>query len=273
MTRNRTCPRLMSLSMLWTLAGYSTIALAEKASGAAPVGQPAGPTAPAGVAGVRGPTAPTLAKPTAPTATALPVAPSSASVPAGAGTRGFPVATTTMTTSSSAASGPGVASSPAPPSGGGPARPAPELEQMKVLEGSWHCDGRAPSTATGPEHAYRSSWKFKRDLDNFWWAAEYQQVKAKTNPTPLKARGFMTYDPLSRSFNLMGMDNAGGTTRESTAGWNGDVVILAGDASLAGKRVPFREVITRKGDREFTWRGEMKVAGDWMTLGEDRCHK
>jgi hypothetical protein len=152
-------------------------------------------------------------------------------------------------------------------------KPAPELEQMKVLEGNWRCDGRAPSTATGPEHAYRSSWKFKRDLDNFWWASEYQQVKAKTNPAPLKARGFMTYDPLSRSFNLMGMDNSGGTTHESTLGWNGDVVILAGDASLAGKKVPFREVITKKGDHEFTWRGEMKVGGDWMTLGEDRCHK
>jgi hypothetical protein len=50
-------------------------------------------------------------------------------------------------------------------------------------------------------------------------------------------------------------------------------VTLAGDASLAGKKVPFREVITKKGDREFTWRGEMKVGGDWMTLGEDRCRK
>lgn len=144
---------------------------------------------------------------------------------------------------------------------------------MKVLEGSWRCDGRAPSSPAGPEHAYRSSWKFKRDLDNFWWAAEYQQVKAKANPLPLKARGFLTYDPGSRTFTMMGVDNAGGTTHETSSGWSGDVVVLAGEASLAGRKVPFREVISRKGDREFTWRGEMKVGSDWMTLGEDRCRR
>jgi hypothetical protein len=157
--------------------------------------------------------------------------------------------------------------------GGAGTKPAMELEQMKVLEGSWRCDGRAPATPSGPEHAYRSTWKFKRDLDNFWWAAEYQQVKAKANPAPLKARGFLTYDSVAKSFTMMGVDNAGGTTHEISSGWNGDVVTLAGDANLGGKKVPFREVITKKGDREFTWRGEMKVGGDWMTLGEDRCRK
>lgn len=152
-------------------------------------------------------------------------------------------------------------------------KPAPELEQLKVLEGHWRCDGRAPAGPSGPEHAYKSTWKFKRDLDNFWWAAEYQQTKAKNNPQPIKARGFLTYDPASKTFVMMGVDNMGGTSTESTAGWSGDVVTLAGDANLAGKKVPYREVITKKGTREFTWRGEMKIGGDWVTLGEDRCKK
>ena len=144
---------------------------------------------------------------------------------------------------------------------------------MKVLEGTWRCDGRAPSGPTGPEHAYKSTWKFKRDLDNFWWAAEYQQVKAKTNPVPMKARGYMTYDPSSKGFVMLGVDNMGGTSNESTTGWAGDSVTLAGDASQGGRKIPFREVITKHGDREFTWRGEMKVGTDWVTLGEDRCKK
>lgn len=152
-------------------------------------------------------------------------------------------------------------------------KPAPELDQMKVLEGSWRCDGRAPAGPSGPEHAYKSTWKFKRDLDNFWWAAEYQQAKAKANPMPMKARGYLTFDPAAKTFVLVGVDNLGGSSTESTTGWSGDVVTLAGDASLAGKKVPYREVITKKGTREFTWRGEMKTGGDWVTLGEDRCRK
>ena len=144
---------------------------------------------------------------------------------------------------------------------------------MKVLEGSWHCDGRAPAGPGGPEHAYKSTWKFKRDLDNFWWAAEYQQTKAKTNPVPMKARGYLTYDPASKNFVMLGVDNMGGTSSEVTSGWTGDSVTLAGDANMGGKKIPFREVITKKGNREFTWRGEMRMGADWVTLGEDRCKK
>jgi hypothetical protein len=89
----------------------------------------------------------------------------------------------------------------------------------------------------------------------------------------MKARGHMTWDPATKAFVLLGVDNAGGTTAETSPGWSGDVVTLAGDASLGGKKIPFREVITKKGNREFTWRGEMKMGGDWVTLGEDRCKK
>ena len=144
---------------------------------------------------------------------------------------------------------------------------------MKVLEGTWHCDGRAPAGPTGPEHAYKSTWKFKRDLDNFWWAAEYQQTKAKSNPVPMKARGYLTYDAASKNFVMLGVDNTGGTSSEVTTGWTGDSVTLAGDANLGGKKIPFREVITKKGTHEFTWRGEMRMGPDWVTLGEDRCKK
>jgi hypothetical protein len=65
----------------------------------------------------------------------------------------------------------------------------------------------------------------------------------------------------------------GGTSSEVSSGWTGDSVTLAGDANLGGKKIPFREVITKKGTHEFTWRGEMRMGADWVTLGEDRCKK
>jgi len=144
---------------------------------------------------------------------------------------------------------------------------------MKGLEGTWRCEGRAPASAAGPEHGFKSTWKFKRDLDNYWWAAEYQQTKTKSNPAPMKARGYLTYDPATKTFVMLGVDNMGGTSTESSSGWSGDTLTLAGDASMGGHKIPFREVIARHGDREFTWRGEMRAASDWVTLGEDLCKK
>jgi len=265
-----------SVLAVWLVAGTSALAFAQMPRPVAPAAAAPAPTpAPAAPAAV--PAKP-AAQPAAPVAAAP--APAMAAPVAHPAASTAPVTKPAVTMPAAAAGHPAPAvAAPAPLAATAPAapavapKPATELDQMKVLEGTWRCDGRAPSGPTGPEHAYKSTWKFKRDLDNFWWAAEYQQVKAKTNPVPMKARGYMTYDPSSKGFVMLGVDNMGGTSSESTTGWAGDSVTLAGDASQGGRKIPFREVITKHGDREFTWRGEMKVGSDWVTLGEDRCKK
>jgi len=253
---------IKSLLSVWLVAGAPALAFAQ-------LPRPVAPAAPAA------PAAPTAASPRPVTQPATAPAPTPAA-PAPAAHTAAPAAPITKpaVTAPAAAHAPAPAAAAAAP-GATPAAPKPatELEQMKVLEGTWRCDGRAPAGPSGPEHAYKSTWKFKRDLDNFWWAAEYQQVKAKNNPAPMKARGYMTYDPGTKGFVMLGMDNMGGTSSETSPGWTGDSVTLAGDATQGGRKIPFREVITKNGNREFTWRGEMKVGSDWVTLGEDRCKK
>lgn len=252
-----------SLLAVWLIAGTPALVFAQMPHPVAPVApatpSPAAPVAPARpTAQVASPT-PTAAAPVAhPAAPPPPVTKPAVTLPAATAAHATPPPVP-------------VAAAPAPMPVA--PKPAAELDQMKVLEGTWRCDGRAPAGPGGPEHAYKSTWKFKRDLDNFWWAAEYQQVKAKANPVPMKARGYMTYDPGTKGFVMLGVDNMGGTSNESTVGWTGDSVTLAGDASQGGRKIPFREVITKNGDREFTWRGEMRVGSDWVTLGEDRCKK
>ncbi len=249
----RTTPKSLLAAWLVVVAPAAALAQPTKPAATLPAATPAVPVAPV-------PAKP--AAPVAASAPAAPIAPMAKVTPAPAA----PAATRAAAPTAAAPTAP-VAAAPAGP------KPATELEQMKVLEGSWRCDGRAPAGPSGPEHAYKSTWRFKRDLDNFWWAAEYQQVKAKTNPMPMKARGYLTYDPSSKGFVMLGVDNMGGTSSESTSGWSGDSVTLAGDASMGGRKIPFREVITKHGDREFTWRGEMRMGADWVTLGEDRCKK
>ena len=242
-----------SLLAVWLIAGAPALAFAQMPRPVAPAA-PAAPVAP-------------------PTPATRPVAQPAA--PAMAAPAPHPAAAAPVTKPAVAAPAPAPATAAAAPVAAAPVAPKPpaERDQRKGLEGTWRCDGRAPAGPGGPEHAYKSTWKFKRDLDNFWWAAEYQQLKAKNNPAPMKARGYMTYDPGSKGFVMLGVDNMGGTSSETPPGWTGDSVTLAGDASQGGRKIPFREVITKNGEREFTWRGEMKVGSDWVTLGEDRCKK
>jgi hypothetical protein len=171
---------------------------------------------------------------------------------------------------------PGAAAVAAPaetPSPAAAPQPAAELDQLKFFDGNWRCEGKVPAGPMGPEHAYKSTFKVKKDLDGFWYVAEYEQRKTKENPNPIKARVFFAYDISGRKFVLAGFDNEGGMLTETSTGWEGDKMIAAGDGTAMGQKVGFRETFTKKGDREMTWLGEMKMGKDWMVVGSDTCKK
>jgi len=154
-----------------------------------------------------------------------------------------------------------------------PPKPMSELDQLKYLEGNWRCDGKVPAGPMGPEHGYKATFKVKKDLDGFWYVAEYEQKKSKDNPQPIRAHVTFGYDGGAKKYVLNAFDNVGGMMTETSAGWEGDRLIATGDGTAMGQRVAFRETFTKKGDRELAWLGEMKMGKDWMVVGSDTCKK
>jgi hypothetical protein len=164
---------------------------------------------------------------------------------------------------------PAAAAPPAPPA----PKPAAELDQLKLFEGNWRCEGKQPAGPFGPEQEYKSTLKGKKDIDNFWIAIEYDQKKSKVHPMPIKARGFLGYDPAAKKYVTIGADNTGGWISESSPGWEADKLVFTGDGSMGGQKVSFRETYTKKNDKEITWSGEMKMGKDWISVGNDSCKK
>ena len=154
-----------------------------------------------------------------------------------------------------------------------PVKPAPELDQLKFFEGSWRCDGKVPAGPMGPEHAYKSTFKVKKDLDGFWYVADYEQKKSKENPVPIRARAYFGYDGGAKRYVLGVHDNAGGLMSATSPGWDGERMIAAGDGTAMGQKVAFRDTFTKKGERELVWLGEMKMGKDWMVVGNDTCKR
>ena len=245
----RTIGTSVALGALATLAG---VAVAQTPS-AGPPPAPAAAMPPKATAPAAKPAAAPAAAPAAKPATAPAAAPASATAAKPA-----------------AAAAPVAAAAAAPP----PApKPATELDQLKVFEGSWRCDGKQPAGPFGPEQEYKSSFKGKKDIDNFWIAIEYDQKKSKAHPMPIKARGFLGYDPAAKKYVTIGADNTGGWISESSPGWEGDKLVFSGDGSMGGQKVSFRETYTKKGEKELTWSGEMKMGKDWISVGSDSCKK
>jgi uncharacterized protein DUF1579 len=158
----------------------------------------------------------------------------------------------------------------APPPG--PPKPPAELDGIKWLEGNWHCDGKAPAGPMGPEHAYKSTMRIKRELDGFWYVGEYEQRKAKDNPMAIKARSFMGFDPVAKKVITFGVDSVGGALQLAGA-IEGDKIASEGEGSMGGQKIGFKETFSKTGDRALTWHGEVRVGKDWVIVGDDTCKR
>jgi len=164
---------------------------------------------------------------------------------------------------------PAVAATPPPPA----PKPAAELDQLKMFEATWRCEGKQPAGPMGPEQDYKSTFKGKKDVDSFWISFEYGQKKSKAHPMPIMAKGYIGYDPAAKRYVSMGVDNMGGSVTESSPGWEADKLTFTGDGQMGGQKISFRETYTKKGDKEMIWSGEMKMGKDWIPVGTDTCKK
>jgi hypothetical protein len=208
------------------------------------------------------------AGPPPPPAAAMP-APKAATPPPPAAAPAKPAAAPAVAAKPAAAKPTAVPAAAPPPA----PKPAAELDQLKYFEGTWKCAGKQPAGPFGPEHDYKSSFKMKKDVDNFWIALEYEQKKSKVHPLPIKAKGFVGWDSVAKKFVTIGVDNTGGWITESSAGWEGDKLIFSGDGSMMGQKVSFRETYAKKTDKAFLWTGEMKLGKDFISVGSDDCKK
>jgi hypothetical protein len=260
MTHIRTIGAAVVLGAVSTLTG---VAVAQTPSAGPPPAPAAAMPPKAAPAPAPAPAAAPAAKPAAPAA--KPATTATTAPTATAAAKSAPAPAPTAATPAPAAAQ--AAAAPAAP------KPAAELDQLKVFEGNWRCEGKQPAGPFGPEQVYKSSLKAKRDIDNFWIAIEYDQKKSKVHPMPIKARGFLGYDPVVKKYVTIGADNTGGWMSESSPGWEADKLVFTGDGSMGGQKVAFRETYTKKSDKELLWSGEMKMGKDWIAVGTDSCKK
>jgi hypothetical protein len=158
----------------------------------------------------------------------------------------------------------------------GPPQPSKELEAfMKPFEGSWKCETKFAANAMGPgspETTAKSTVKFKRDLDGFFYRGDYEIKKQKGVNMPLKGVFYIGWDPGQKQVVVTGMDNMGGAGF-ATGKIEGDSAVYSGETYMMGMKVKTRETMTKKGDKEGYHKLEMDMGKGLMMFGEDTCKK
>ena len=160
------------------------------------------------------------------------------------------------------------------PGASGPAvpRPAPELAQLRYFLGTWHCEGNAPASPMGPAHKSRATVVTRLDLDGFWYSGTVREEKAPGGPPPLSGLFHETYDAAHKQFVMLWVDNFGGWSTETSAGWDGDNIVFSGEAAMGGEKVPVRDAFAKKGEAEMVHSYEMTMSGQKIT-GDETCRK
>lgn len=161
----------------------------------------------------------------------------------------------------------------APAPAAAPAMPA-ELAQLDYFIGTWHCTGKTLASPMSAEHATAATVHAAKAIGGRWIQVTYDEAKTAANPMPYHAGIYMGYDAGKKQFVSGCVDNMGGYCTQSSAGWNGDVMVMEGTGNSDGKQFGSRDTFTRKGAGELMHNSEMQ--GDdkaWTKLDEETCRK
>ena len=151
--------------------------------------------------------------------------------------------------------------------------PAPEMANVKYFAGSWTCSGDAPASPFGPAHKTQTSLNLKSDLDGFWIAGTLAEAKTASNRIPVKGMFHLGYDPGSKQYVVVWLDNFGSWSTEMSPGWRGNDISFVGDQTLMGKKAVARDTFVKKGENEFTHKFELTMDAKTSTIVEETCKR
>ena len=152
-----------------------------------------------------------------------------------------------------------------------PPRPAPALQELSPLLGTWQCSGTQRLSPSEKPSPVAGLWAFARDLDGFWIAVQQDQERSDTNPHPARAKGTVGYSAAQQRFVLLLATNDGLSEQDSSAGWDGPKLVFYGQLRDGDDTVNFRRTFEARG-------GALKVKleleltdKEWTQVSEERC--
>jgi hypothetical protein len=146
---------------------------------------------------------------------------------------------------------------------------------MKPFEGSWKCQSKFAANAFGPgspEMTAKSTVKFKKDLDGFFYRGEFQINKQKGVDNAMKGVFYIGWDPGAKQVLVTNVDNMGGVGM-ATGKIEGNTVSYTGEAYMGGMKMKTRETMGKTGDKEGFHKVEVDMGKGWMLFAEDTCKR
>ena len=151
-------------------------------------------------------------------------------------------------------------------------KPAAEMANLKVFDGAWTCEGKSEASPFGPAGTSKGAVKSHSDLGGFWQSGMVKSTMANM-PGTMEGMFHMTYDPGTKQYVMLWVDNMGAYSHETASGWEGDKIVFSGDMAMGGKRMTVRDTFTKGADGSLIHAWEGQIEGKWTPLGSETCKK
>lgn len=153
-------------------------------------------------------------------------------------------------------------------------KPAPEMDRVKWMVGTWQCTGKTMASEMGPEHPSEAQVVIEMALDGHWLLSHYREKKTAQNPMPISGDESWTYDAAEKMWNRLAIDNMGGWAIGTAKGWEKGKLVFTSDAMMGGQKMKTRDTFTQKNPHEIDYLGEMETPdGKWAALWSINCKK
>lgn len=153
-----------------------------------------------------------------------------------------------------------------------PPKPAAEMANLKIFDGSWSCSGEGAMEPGGPMMKMNSAVESHTGLGGFWQVGTVK-VPAMAGMPPFEGMFHMTWDPAAKQYLLLWVDNVGGWSEERASDGAGGKFVFTGTGYMGGNKMGSRDTFTRKADGTLSHIGELEVGGRWMKVMDETCRK
>lgn len=154
-----------------------------------------------------------------------------------------------------------------------PPGPNPKLKELKYFAGTWQCTGTGFAFMGTPEHKTTAAVEATWTLNDYWLMLRYHESKTAVNAQPVDVRVFWGWDEGMKKLVSTSVDNMGGHSNQSSAGWEGDKMTFDGDTHVGGATMKVRDVFTKVSATKLQHMSEMEMEGKWTKLDEETCLK
>jgi hypothetical protein len=149
-------------------------------------------------------------------------------------------------------------------------QPAPELERLEYFVGKWRC--QQPAAPEAPVGTF--NWTVERDLNDFWYVGDAEEIKVPEARKPINSREFLGYDADSQQLFRFVVVGDGNSYSLTASNWQENKLTWSGSVIDRGKIRQLRQEIVRENEDKFSATYMiLDGKGEWQPVVQESCDR